>query len=944
MFADFFTLQNVGFPLVLSYNLFMPKIKDSKANNRRYMLVDGNALIHRAFHAIAHLSTKSGEQTNAVYGFAMFILKALKEIKPTHVAITFDLDRKTFRHEKYKEYKAHRVEMADELFKQMPKCKEVVRSLGMPIYEMQGYEADDMLGTLSAKIEQENKGNPDYEIIIVTGDLDTLQLVDGNTKVYTSRKGLTDVIVYDLAAVKERYGITPGEFLDFKAIKGDPSDNIPGVKGIGEIGALNLIEEFGSIENIYKNLDKLKPKYRQLFEEQKDQVLLSYELSKIVRDAPIEYFLPKYEFSNNNYENAIKLFQELEFKSLISKLPEVQGADKIPEQDQAVAAKIKSNYQTVDNLEKFSSFVGKLSKQKEFVFKAETEDLGALDHDLVGISFCFEEGGAWYIPAEFIKNPGEKKPLAQSQAYKEIKEIFENQSVKKIAHNIKYDYLVMKRFGIEIENLYFDTMIASYLLSPGSRAHDLSTLAFNEFGYQIMPIEELVGKGKKQISAKDIPLQEMCSYCCENADFTLRLKNILLQHLIEEKLDKIFFEIEMPLTKVLAQMEENGILLDTNHFVELEKRVDKELKSAENKIYKLAGEEFNINSPSQLKVILFEKLNIPVNSEEFFIRKVKTGYSTAASELEKMRGMHEIIDVILAYRELAKLQNTYISALPQLVGKDGRLHTSFNQTITATGRLSSSNPNLQNLPVRSEGVAGEIRKGFIADKGKKLLAVDYSQIELRVVAHLSGDKTMTEVFENNEDIHMATAMQLYGISDPSKITKEMRRDAKTINFGVLYGVSSFGLSERVDMSRQEAAEFIKKYFQAFPAVKKYLDDIISQTREKGYVQNELGRRRIIPEINSSQFQIRSAAERAAINMPIQSLAADIVKIAMNNISKIMDVQSEDIKLLLQIHDELVFEVKEDRAEMFGLQIKEIMQNAYKLKVPLVADVKISKTL
>jgi DNA polymerase-1 len=564
------------------------------------------------------------------------------------------------------------------------------------------------------------------------------------------------------------------------------------------------------------------------------------------------------------------------------------------------------------------------------VFDTETEGLGALDFDLVGISFCFKEGHAYYLPADFLK----------SSKNKEIQKIFADEKIKKIGHNIKYDFLALKKYGIEVNNLYFDTMIASYLLAPGSRSHDLDSLAFNEFGYQMQPIEELIGKGKKQISMKDVPKEKVCFYAAEDADYTFRLKQKLLPQLKKESLDKVFFDIEMPLTKVLAEMEENGILLDIPLFKKLEKQVQADLEKLETKIYKEAGEEFNINSPAQLKVILFQKLSIPISGEGMFVKKTKTGYSTAASELEKMKGLHPIIDMILDYRELSKLQSTYVKALPELVSKkDYRLHTSYNQTITATGRISSSNPNLQNIPASSSGYAAEIRKGFLAAPGTKLVSIDYSQIELRVVAHLSGDKTMTEVFKKGQDIHTATAMQLYGIDDPTKVTKEMRRDAKTINFGVLYGLSSFGLSERVDMTRAEASEFIKKYFKAFSAVDTYLKQVVSETRTNGYTHNELGRKRYFPEINSSQFQVRAAAERAAINMPMQSLAADIFKISMNKIEEDIGLQKEDIKLLLQVHDELVFEIKEAEVKEYAVRIKKIMENAYKLKVPLVVDVK-----
>lgn len=920
--------------------------KASRTEFKRYMLVDGNALIYRAFHAIPNLSTKSGEPTNAVYGFTVILLKAIKDLKPTHIALTFDLAGPTFRDEIYKEYKGQRVKQADELYAQFPRCKEVVANLGIPIYEKEGFEADDLLGTLSARIEEEHAKSKDdnYEVMIVTGDLDTLQLIDEHTKVYTLRKGLTDTAIYDIAAVEARYGIKPQQMVDFKAIKGDPSDNIKGVVGIGEKGALDLIKEFDSVKGIYKNLDKLKEKTRKLFEAQKNEVEMSHKLSTIIRDVPIEFNLSPFSFSEINYQKIVRLFQELEFKSLITKLPKAEQQDKGKSEEGTSKDKAKAdtsetvrenkNYILVDTKEKLAVLVKNLAEQKEFAFDTENEGLGPLDYPLVGISISYAEGQAFYIPQALMD---------QSAPATALKKIFADASIAKIAHNIKYDYLVMKKAGIDVQNLYFDTMLASYLLAPGSRSHDLDTLAFNEFGYQMQPITDLIGKGKNEISLKNVAVEKVSFYSCEDVDYTWRLKQLLQPRLKKEGLEKVFYEIEMPLTKVLAEVEENGILLDVQLFKRLEKDVQKELDSLEKEIYKQAGEEFNINSPAQLKVILFDKLKIPVTGEGMILKKTKTGYSTAATELEKMRTLHPIIDEIVRYRELAKLQSTYIKALPELVSKkDHRLHTSFNQTIAATGRLSSSNPNLQNIPVGSTGVASEVRKGFIASPGYKLLAVDYSQIELRVVAHLSGDKVMSEIFKDNQDIHSATAMQLYGITDPSKITKEMRRDAKTINFSVLYGVSSFGLSARVDMSRSEAGDFIKKYFQVFSGVDKFLKSVLEQARKTGYTENELGRKRFLPELNSSQFFIRAGAERAAINMPLQSLAADIIKIAMHNIEKEIDIQSEEIKMLLQVHDELVFEVREDAVSKYAGQIKDIMEKAYKLKVPLVAEAKVGQ--
>jgi len=923
-----------------------------KEHIKRYMLVDGNAIIHRGFHAIPSLSTKSGEPTNAVYGFTMILLRALSDIKPDFIAVTFDLAAPTFRHKAYAEYKATRVKAPDELYAQFPRCKEVVRSLGIQIFEKEGYEADDILGTLARQIEEEHKSQDGFETLIVTGDLDTLQLVTEHTKVYTLRKGLTDIVIYDPTAVKERYGLGPEQFVDFKAIKGDASDNIPGIDGIGEKGASELIQKFGSLKNIYDHLDELKPKQKLMFEEQKDQGQMSYELSKIDINVPdINPNLDPTVFTEGEYKQTSRLFQELEFRSLISKLPKVI-VNKISENHKEIQSeagsestikelsntsevnKFNPNYHLIQNIKELEDLAENLLKQKEFAFDTETTGLGAIEFDLVGISFSWKDGEAYYVPAKLIIQTNSKV----------LHKVFADKTILKIGQNIKYDYMVLRKFGMDVENVGFDTMVASYLLSPGSRAHDLDTMAFNELGYEMQPIEDLIGKGKNQISMSEVPDEKVCFYCCEDVDYTFRLKSIFEEMLKKENLYKIFEEIEIPLIPVLSLMEENGILLDTKLFSSLEKEATKKATDLEKEIFALAGHEFNINSPAQLKVVIFDELKLLPDEAGAARKKNKSGYSTAAGELEKMRNSHPIIKNILAYREMAKLLSTYIKALPEMISKkDGRLHTSFNQTIAATGRLSSSDPNLQNIPVGSEGIASEIRKGFVSAPGKKLLSIDYSQIELRVVAHLSGDETMSQIFKNGEDIHSGTAMQIFGIDDPAKITKEMRRDAKTINFGVLYGVSSFGLSERIEsLNRFQAGEFIKKYFQAFPRVELFLSEVVQEARKKGYVENELGRKRYVPEINSSQFMVRAATERAVINMPIQSLAADIIKIAMNRVKEKFDLQSEEIKLLLQVHDELVFEVEEKEIPRFAKEIKEIMENAYKLKVPLIAEAKVGE--
>ncbi len=566
-----------------------------------------------------------------------------------------------------------------------------------------------------------------------------------------------------------------------------------------------------------------------------------------------------------------------------------------------------------------------LTQAEEITIDTETTGLDQINASLVGIGLSTHPGLAFYVPADLALASGE------------IKQLLESYRIKKTGHNLKYDLQIIKNAGIDLKPLWFDTMIASYLLNAGTRQHNLDTLSFNELGYQKQPIEDLIGKGKKEISMADVPVEKVSWYCCEDVDMTLRLKELFEPQLKKQALEKIFKDIEMPLVEVLANMETVGIKLDTKMLNRLSGETEVELKELENKIYKLTGHEFNINSPKQLKEILFGKLKLePIEN-----RKTKTGLSTAADELVKMKGQHPVIPKILEYRELSKLQNTYLTALPALINeKTHRLHTSFNQTVAATGRLSSSEPNLQNIPVRGEGLGSKVRQAFVAEKGFKLLSLDYSQIELRIVAHLAKDRKMLEIFKNNEDIHTQTAIEIFGVKK-NEVTKDMRRDAKTINFGILYGLSSFGLSSRIDeISRSEAKEFIEKYFRAYPQVEEYIEQIKLQVNEEGFVRNELGRLRKFPEIRSSQWQVRAAAERAAVNFPIQSLAADVIKVAMINIHKEIRDKGLEIRMLLQVHDELVFEVKEDKVEHWVKKIKPLMESAIKLSVPIGVEAKV----
>lgn len=903
------------------------------SKKQRILLIDGHALIHRAYHALPPLTTKNGELVGAVFGFTSVLLKAIKELKPTHVLVAFDVKGPTFRHKEYKEYKATRVAAPQDLYDQIPRVKQVVEVFNIPYYEIPGFEADDLIGTLSKKLKIEN--------IVVTGDLDELQLVDRNTKVYTMRRGVQDTVMYDEKKVFERYGLKPKQLVDFKGLRGDPSDNIPGVKGIGEKTAAKLLSEFGNLEKLYKAIEEgraksISEKLQKLLVEQKKQAFLSRKLATIVTNIKLDFDLKKCELSDYDKNKVIKLFQELEFKSLLARLPESKHkseqtslfgkleSSKLKVQSPKLQLKTQNfNYQLIDTEAKFKEFLVKLAQQKEFVVDTETTSANAMKAKLVGLSFCWREKNAYYIPTSpFVKSG--------------LLGILENPKIKKIAHNAKYDLLVLKNFGINLQGVFFDTMLASYLLSPGTRRHSLDELAFSEFGYQMMSFEDLVGKGKKQKKIEEVEIEKLCFYSCEDADFTFRLYKLYKEKLKKEpKLEKIFYDIEMPLLFVLSLIEENGVKLDKKFLEKLSKNFGKELDKLAAKIYKLAGtQDFNINSTQQLQKILFEKLKIP--SKE--ARKIKTGISTAASELAKLRKAHPIIGEIEKYREYTKLKNTYIDALPQLINKKtGRIHTSFNQTVTATGRLSSSDPNLQNIPIRTE-IGKEIRKAFIADYGFKILSADYSQIELRLAAHISGDSNMLKAFDHDEDIHTATAAKIFK-KDIKNISSQERRFAKTINFGILYGMSPYGLSQTLDIDHKEAQLFINQYFQNFPAIAVYIKNTLEFARKNGYVETLLGRKRYLPELISGSPQIQSAAERMAINAPIQGSASDIIKMAMNKLKEKNLVQTPDCKLLLQVHDELVFEIKEEKLKDYAKNIKEIMENVYKLQIPLKVDLR-----
>lgn len=898
-------------------------------HKQKLLIIDGNALIHRSFHALPPLTDSKGEPVNAVYGFATSLLKAWKDLKPTHIVATFDMKGPTFRDEMYKEYKATRVKAPDELYVQIPRVKEMVKSFNIPIYEKKGFEADDVIGTIT----KETKG---VENIILTGDMDSMQLVDDHTKVYTMRKGITDTVLYDEQGVKERYALRPDQVIDYKALRGDPSDNIPGVKGIGEKTATELLKEFDTLEDLYtaladntKKAKALKEGVREKLLTHKSDVFLSKKLATIKRDVPIEFDLEKTALKNYDRNKVADMFRELNFKSLLSKLPEIDaktGKQAVMHFDLSAPAPKKAghNYTIVNDDTTWQKFFSALKEQKVFAIDTETTELDPWKAKLLGLSFSWKKGEGWYI-------------VAKDEWLDKLRPILEDPKIEKVGHNMKFDVKILKLNGVDM-TMSFDTMLASYVLNAGTRQHSLDSLAFAEFGYEMMPIQALIGpKSKKQLSMEDVPLEKLGWYSSEDADFTWRLYEILKPRLEKESITGLFHEIEMPTAAVLVDMELAGIKIDIELLADMGKAMRANLKKIEQKIYSLAGGDFNINSPLQLKEVLFEKLKISTHG----VGRTKTGFSTAADELEKMKDAHPIIPLIGQQRELSKLLSTYIEALPEMVNeKTGRIHTDYNQAVAATGRLSSNNPNLQNIPIRTD-LGAEIRKAFIADRGKRLISADYSQIELRIIASMAKDEAMMESFRKGEDIHTRTAANINGVP-LDKVTHQMRRAAKAVNFGIIYGLGYVGLAQGKGISRDEAKAFIDKYFQIHKNIKQWIESTKKLAHEKGYVETLFGRRRYFPEINSSNGMLVASAERQAINAPIQGTAADLMKLAMIHVHAGLSKVSKESKLLLQVHDELVVEGPMDDVDKVSKFLKKTMENVYTLNVPIEVEVGVGK--
>ena len=906
--------------------------------NKTFVIVDAMAMAYRAYFAFINrpLLNSKGEPTSAVYGFVNQLLKVLEDHKPDYIAVASDSKEKTFRHDMYEDYKATREEMPDDMIPQIGRIKEIVELLNIPLYLKPGYEADDIIGT-AVKLA-EKKGMISYA---VTPDKDYMQLVTEKTIVAKPGRGSDDVVFYDVKKVIEDYGFEPKQMIDYLALIGDSSDNIPGVKGIGPKTALPLIQQFGSLENIYKNIEKIeKAGTKKKLEENKENAFLSKELAAINCSVPMEFDFIQAKFERPNFDKLRDLFIELEFKNLFSRLLKVYDGskvDEIKEEELSEAEtfdKSKSKYKLITNSKEAKALADKLKKKELLIFDTETDGLDPFSLKILGASFSTKAGEAFFVAI----HPGDKKNFKDQKEripvedfVKIFKPVFEDKKIKKVCQNGKYDISVLRSIGIKLENFYFDTMIASYIIDPDQK-HGMDDLSEKYLNYKPIPLSELIGTKKDPTLLYDADIEKLSDYAAEDADITYQLYEILNKNIKEENLEKIAFDVDFPLVPVLEDMEFEGVRIDNTALDSFSKDLQKLIDQYTKKIYKSAGEEFNISSPKQLQVILFEKLGLTSG------RKTKTGYSTDARSLENLKGEHEIIDMILDYRQVTKLKSTYADALPNLINlKTGRVHTDFNQTIASTGRLSSINPNLQNIPIRTE-MGKEIRKAFVPrDKNHVLLSADYSQIELRIMASICGDEGLIKAFKEGEDIHRNTAALVFMI-DPKDVTDDMRRKAKEVNFGILYGIGPFGLKTRLGVTQAHAKEIIETYFNTFKKVKNYMDDSVEKAKEKGYAETLLGRRRFLRNINSNNRVVRQFEERVAINMPIQGSAADMIKIAMINIQKKLQNMKARTKMVLQVHDELLFDAHKDEINELKPVIKELMEKALPLKVPVIVDI------
>ncbi|MEI2355690.1 DNA polymerase I [Mesobacillus zeae] len=863
----------------------------------KLVLIDGNSIAYRAFFALPLLNNDKGIHTNAVYGFTMMLMKILEDEKPTHMLVAFDAGKTTFRHATFGEYKGGRQKTPPELSEQFPFIRDLLKAYSIPQYELENYEADDIIGTLSTRADKEG-----YEVKVISGDKDLTQLSSGTTTVSITRKGITDIEDYTPEHIREKYGLAPEQIIDMKGLMGDASDNIPGVPGVGEKTAIKLLKEFGTLETLLQSIDQVKgKKLQEKLSEFKDQAVMSKELATITREAPVQLELSELEYEGFEKDALLKIFKELGFNSLVDKIDDGEVQEESLELEEI-------SYEAPEEITA-ELFAG------ENALYVEVLDDNYHYADIIGFSVSNEKG-SYYFPVEKAR---------QSQAFKNWAE---DESSKKIVYDAKRSEVALRHRGIHLKGADFDVLLASYILNPSENAEDLSELAKLHGQRGPEPDRSFYGKGAK----RSIPAEEkLAEHLVRKAVLLMDLKETLINGLKKNEQWELFTGLEMPLSLVLADMEYQGVKLDIDRLQRMSSEIRGKLEKIESEIYRHAGESFNINSPKQLGVILFDKLGLPA------IKKTKTGYSTSADVLEQLAPKHEIIQEILQYRQLGKLQSTYIEGLQKVANKEtDKVHTRFNQALTQTGRLSSTDPNLQNIPIRLEE-GRKIRQAFIAsEEGWVIFAADYSQIELRVLAHIAGDEKLIEAFREGHDIHTKTAMEVFHVG-AEEVTSNMRRHAKAVNFGIVYGISDYGLSQSLGITRKEAGEFIDRYLKSYPGVKEYMNDIVKDAKQKGFVSTLLHRRRYIPEITSRNFNLRSFAERTAMNTPIQGSAADIIKKAMIEMADRLKTEKMQARLLLQVHDELIFEAPEDEIEKLKEIVPDVMENAVELNVPLKVD-------
>lgn len=933
--------------------------------DKRLYLIDAYAMIFRGYFAFIknpRISTK-GLNTSAIFGFTNSLIELIKRDRPTHLAVVFDVGKTNVRHDDFTEYKANRLETPEPILLSIPYIHRILEAMHIPILGVEGYEADDVIGTIACKAEKQ-----DYNVFMVTPDKDFAQLVTDKIKIYKPGLKGGDIEILGVEEVKAKYEISdPKQIIDYLGMMGDAVDNIPGLEGVGEKTAKKFIQEFGSMENLLANTHTLKGKLKEKVEASAERGLLSKKLATILCDAPIEFIEEQYDLEVPDFDKVKEVFDELEFRRLYENLYRafankeyveelMEGDDDkitvtevvdatvtvhkngtmdlfatFEQLEQATTTKstITENdhlYQFIDSPKAQRILVDNLLKQKAVCFDTETTSLNELEAELIGMSFSYKKGLAYYIPISENREEAQK-------TVEIFRPFFEDHNVLKIAHNLKYDYKVLKNYNIEVEGKIFDTMIAHYLLNPDGR-HGMDYLSEMYLDYKPVSIESHIGKkGKNQLTLREVDLKTQTDYAAEDADVTFQLYELFAPQLAKENLESLFYNVEMPLMKVLAKIELTGVKLDNNWLAQESKDLENDLKILESKIFELSGEEFNMNSPKQLGDILFDKMQLDPKA-----KKTKTGqYATSEDVLQKLASKHEIISQILEYRTLQKLKSTYVDALPgQIEKKDDRVHTNFSQTTAATGRLASVNPNLQNIPIRT--LRGQqIRGAFVADEGKKIISADYSQIELRLIAEISGEQNMIKAFQNGEDIHVSTAAKLFNIP-LEDVTKTQRGQAKTVNFGIIYGQGAFALAEQTGLSRSEAKKMIDSYYENYPRLKEYMAEQVKKAQDFGYVETILGRKRHLKDINSSNFVVKAHAERNAVNAPIQGSAADIIKLAMIKIDEELDAQNLRTKMLLQVHDELLFEVPVDEVETAKALIKKEMESAFETSVPLLVEV------